>query len=187
MDIILPVLIGIGLSMDCFAVSLALGTTTKNTLLYTAVIFTLCFGIFQTGMTLLGWAAGTWLVIFIAGFDHWLAFLLLVFIGIKMIIEGIETGNGEKPIDVLRLIPLIILSIATSIDALGVGMSFAFLHTDILVPAVIIGIVAGIFSFAGVISGTRLRLLLGKKIEIVGGLILIAIGLNILFTHIFAT
>jgi putative Mn2+ efflux pump MntP len=88
MDVILPVLIGIGLSMDCFAVSLALGTTTKNKLLDTAVIIALCFGKFQTGNILLGWAAGTWLIVFIAGFDHWLAFLFLAFIGIKMIIEG---------------------------------------------------------------------------------------------------
>ena len=93
MDFILPVLIGIGLSMDCFAVSLVLGTTVKSKLLDTAVIIALFFGIFQTGMTLLGWSAGIWLIVFIAGFDHWLAFLLLAFIGIKMIIDRVETGG----------------------------------------------------------------------------------------------
>jgi putative Mn2+ efflux pump MntP len=184
MDIILPVLIGIGLSMDCFAVSLALGTTTGNKILDTAVIIAFCFGIFQVGMTVLGWAAGTWLVVFIAGFDHWLAFLLLALIGVKMIIEGVEPETKEEPIHALSLVPVIVISIATSIDALGVGISFAFLHTDILIAAIIIGIVAFIFSFVGVISGSRLKSLLGKRIEIAGGLILIAIGLNILFTHI---
>ena len=184
MDIILPVLIGIGLSMDCFAVSLALGTTTENKILDTAVMIAFCFGIFQVGMTLLGWAAGTWLIVFIAGFDHWLAFLLLALIGVKMIIEGVEPETKEEPIHALSLVPVIVISIATSIDALGVGISFAFLHTDILIAAIIIGIVAFIFSFVGVISGSRLKSLLGKRIEIAGGLILIAIGLNILFTHI---
>ena len=188
MDIILLVLIGIGLSMDCFAVSLALGTTTENKILDTAVMIAFCFGLFQVGMTLLGWAAGTWLIVFIAGFDHWLAFLLLALIGIKMIIEGIEPENENEnaPLHALSLVPVIMISIATSIDALGVGISFGFLHSDILIPAIIIGIVAFIFSFVGVISGTRLKSLVGKKIVIAGGLILIAIGLNILFTHIFA-
>jgi len=186
MDIILPVLIGIGLSMDCFAVSLALGTSTENKILDTAVIIAFCFGIFQVGMILLGWTAGTWLIVFIAGFDHWLAFLLLAVIGVKMIIEGFKPENEEEPIHTLGLVPVIVISIATSIDALGVGISFGFLHSDILIPALIIGIVAFTFSFVGVISGNRLKSLLGKKIEIAGGLILIAIGLDILFTHIFA-
>jgi len=186
MDVILPVLIGIGLSMDCFAVSLALGTTTKNKLLDTAIIIALFFGLFQTGMILAGWAAGTGFLMYIAGFDHWVAFFLLALIGIKMIIEGFEAGDEKEPVFVLRIIPVIVLSIATSIDSLGVGISFAFLHADILIPAIIIGIVAFIFSFAGVISGTRLKALLGKRIEIAGGIILVAIGLNILFTHIVA-
>lgn len=93
MDIILPVIIGIGLSMDCFAVSLAIGTTTKNRPRDMAVIIALCFGMFQTGMILAGGAAGTGLIVFIARYDHWLAFLLLAFIGIKMIIEGFEAGG----------------------------------------------------------------------------------------------
>ena len=98
MDVILPVLIGIGLSMDCFAVSLALGTTTKNKLLDTAIIIALFFGLFQTGMILAGWAAGTGLLMYITGFDHWLAFFLLALIGIKMIIEGFEAGDEKEPV-----------------------------------------------------------------------------------------
>ncbi|MDD1686019.1 manganese efflux pump MntP family protein [Methanoregula sp.] len=183
MDLITPILIGIGLSMDCFAVSLAVGTTTKSKLLYTALIIALCFGIFQAGMTLLGWALGTGFTGFIAGFDHWLAFLLLAIIGAKMIHEGFETSD-EETISTLQFVPVMVLSLATSIDALAVGISFAFLQVSILVPALIIGIVACIISFGGVMSGMQLKSLLGNRIEIVGGLILIAIGLNILFTHL---
>jgi putative Mn2+ efflux pump MntP len=140
--------------------------------------------VFQTGMTLLGWVAGMWLTNLIAGFDHWVAFLLLAVIGGKMVIEGFE-GDGEpEGVDVMELVPVVILSVATSIDALAVGMSFAFLQIGILVPSIIIGIVAFLLSFAGVMSGTRLASFLGKKTEILGGLILIAIGLKILLEHL---
>ncbi|MDD1693882.1 MAG: manganese efflux pump MntP family protein [Methanoregula sp.] len=184
MDLITPVLIGIALSMDCFAVSLAIGTTTKTKLLNAALIIALCFGVFQAGMTLAGWAAGTGFTVLIAGFDHWLAFLLLAVIGAKMIHEGLENEEEKETISVLRFVPVMVLSIATSIDALAVGVSFAFLQVSILVPALIIGIVAFIISFIGVMSGMQLKSLLGKRIEIAGGVILIGIGLNILFTHL---
>lgn len=186
MDLITPVLIGIALSMDCFAVSLAIGTSTKTKLLNAALIIALCFGIFQTGMTLLGWAAGTGFTGLIAGFDHWLAFLLLAIIGARMIHEGLENEDEEEPISGIQFVPVMVLSLATSIDALAVGVSFAVLRMSILVPALIIGIVAFIISFAGVMSGMKLKSIIGKRIEIAGGLILILIGLNILFTHLTA-
>ncbi|MDD1689872.1 MAG: manganese efflux pump MntP family protein [Methanoregula sp.] len=187
MDLITPVLIGIALSMDCFAVSLAIGTSTKTKLFNAALVIALCFGVFQAGMTLIGWAAGTGFTSLITGFDHWLAFLLLAIIGAKMIHEGLEDGDEEEEtIKVLQFVPVMVLSLATSIDALAVGVSFAFLQMDILVPALIIGIVAFIISFIGVMSGIRLKSILGKRIEILGGLILIVIGLNILFTHLTA-
>lgn len=186
MDLITPVLIGIALSMDCLAVSLAIGTSTKKNLLKTALIIALCFGGFQGGMTLLGWAAGTGLTVLIAGFDHWVAFLLLAIIGAKMIHEGLETTEDEENIRVLRFAPVMVLSLATSIDALAVGVSFAFLHMSVLVPALIIGLVAFLFSFAGVMTGMQLKSVLGKRIEIAGGLILIVIGLNILLSHMAA-
>jgi putative Mn2+ efflux pump MntP len=185
MDLLVPVLVGIGLSMDCFAVSLAIGTTTKTKLLNAALVIALCFGVFQTGMTLLGWVAGTWLTnLLIAGFDHWVAFLLLAVIGGKMVIEGFEGDGKPEGVDAMGLVPVVVLSVATSIDALAVGMSFAFLQIGILVPSIIIGIVAFLLSFAGVMSGTRLASFLGKKTEILGGLILIAIGLKILLEHL---
>lgn len=184
MDLVTSLLIGIALAMDCFAVSLAIGTTTKTKLLNTALIIAFCFGAFQAGMTLIGWAAGTGLTGLIAGFDHWVAFLLLAIIGAKMIHEGLENEDEEEPISGLRFVPVMILSLATSIDALAVGVSFAFLHESVLVPALIIGLVAFIFSCAGVLSGMRLKTVLGKRIEIIGGLILILIGLNILVSHL---
>jgi len=101
-----------------------------------------------------------------------------------MIHEGLENEGEEEPISVLRFVPVMILSLATSIDALAVGVSFAFLHENVLVPALIIGLVAFIFSCAGVLSGMRLKTGLGKRIEIIGGLILILIGLNILVSHL---
>jgi putative Mn2+ efflux pump MntP len=186
MDLFVPVLIGIGLSMDCFAVSLAIGTTTKVKLLNAAVITALCFGVFQTGMTLLGWGAGTHLADLIAGYDHWVAFLLLAFIGLKMVVEGFGDEDDQESVNVTQLVPLIVLSVATSIDALAVGVSFAFMQVDILMPALIIGIVAFVVSFAGIMSGTHLASILGKKGEIIGGLILIMIGLKVLLEHLLA-
>jgi putative Mn2+ efflux pump MntP len=187
MDLITTIGIGIALAMDCFAVSLAIGTSTKTKLLNAALIIALCFGAFQGGMTLLGWAAGTGFAAYITGFDHWLAFLLLAVIGVKMIYEGLEKSDGaEETITGLRFVPVMVLSLATSIDALAVGLSYAFLRMSILVPALIIGIVSFILSFFGVMSGMKLKVLLGNRIEIIGGLILILIGLNILFTHLAA-
>ena len=186
MDLITPVLIGIALSMDCFAVSLAIGTSATSRFLKTALVIALCFGIFQTGMTLIGWAAGTGFSDLVAGFAPWLAFFLLALIGAKMIYEGCENEDADEPLDALRFVPVLILSVATSIDALAVGVSFALLHESVLVPALIIGLIAFILSFAGVLSGMQLKEFLGRRIEIAGGLILIAIGLNMLITHLVA-
>jgi putative Mn2+ efflux pump MntP len=184
MDLIVPVFVGIGLSMDCFAVSLAIGTTTPAKLLRAAAIIALSFGAFQAGMTLLGWAAGTHLAGLITDYDHWIAFLLLAAIGAKMIAGGVAGGDGEEPVDAMQFLPVIILSVATSIDALAAGVSFAFLQVAILAPALIIGIVASAFSFAGVLSGRQLAAALGRKVEVLGGLILIAIGLKVLLEHL---
>ncbi|MFA4877530.1 MAG: manganese efflux pump MntP family protein [Methanoregula sp.] len=179
MDLLTPLIIGIGLSMDCFAVSLALGTTTKTRLLYTSVLIALFFGAFQAGMTLSGWAAGAVFLGVVSVFAPWIAFILLVFIGCKMCWEGFR-GGEESHLDGLQLVPVILLSLATSIDALAVGVSFGILGTPILIPSLIIGIVCFLISFSGVMLGERLEDLLGNRIEIVGGLILILIGIKIL-------
>ena len=186
MDLLTPALIGIGLSMDCFAVSLAIGTTTKTRLIYAATIIALCFGAFQAGMTVIGWAAGVSLIGLISAYDHWIAFILLAIVGGKMIWEGVSGSDDEAPLEVIRIVPVIVLSFATSIDALAVGISFGVLQTAVLIPAFIIGIVCFGISFAGVMLGERLETFLGKKMEIFGGIILILIGLRILAEHMFS-
>ena len=185
MDYLTPVLLGIGLSMDCFAVSLAIGTTTRTRLVYAAVIIAVCFGVFQSGMTIIGWLAGSTLVGLIAPYDHWIAFILLTIVGIKMIWEGIGREDTEAHLDSIRLFPVLVLSVATSIDALAVGVSFGMISTAVFIPAVIIGVVAFLFSFAGVMLGEKMEVVLGNKMEIAGGIILILIGIRIVVQHLF--
>jgi putative Mn2+ efflux pump MntP len=185
MDFLTPAVIGIGLSMDCFAVSLAIGTTTKTRLIHAAAITAIFFGAFQAGMTAIGWLAGSSIIGFISDYDHWIAFILLALVGGKMIWEGISGEEEGAHIEVIQLIPVIVLSLATSIDALAVGVSFGVLQTAVLIPAIIIGAVCFVISFAGVMLGERLEDILGHKMEIIGGLILILIGINILAGHLF--
>jgi len=180
MDILTPALIGIGLSMDCFAVSLCIGTTTKVRLVYAAGIIAFCFGVFQAGMTIIGWFAGSSVIGLIEGYGPWIAFLLLAIIGAKMIRDGLKDECDRRHVEVIKLVPVIVLSIATSIDALAIGVSFGVLGTDVVIPALIIGLIASILSFTGVLAGERLEKILGNKMEIAGGIILILIGLKIL-------
>ena len=180
MDLLTPTLIGIGLSMDCFAISLCIGTTTKVRLLYASVIMALCFGLFQTGMTILGWVAGSSIIGLIQGYGPWIAFFLLSIIGVKMIRDGFKDDSDENCVEVISCIPVILLSIATSIDALAVGVTFGVLGSAVLIPALIIGLVAFLLSFIGVLAGERLEKILGNRIEIAGGIILILIGIRIL-------
>ncbi len=185
MDLLTPALIGVGLSMDCFAVSLAIGTTTKTRLVYAAVIIACFFGAFQGGMTFVGWLAGSSVIGLISAYDHWIAFILLAIVGGKMIWEGVRGGEEEAHIEAIQLVPVIVLSLATSIDALAVGVSFGVLQTAVLIPAIIIGLVCFLISFAGVMLGERLEDILGNRMEIIGGIILILIGINILAGHLF--
>jgi putative Mn2+ efflux pump MntP len=185
MDLLTPAVIGIGLSMDCFAVSLAIGTTTKTRLIYAAVIIAIFFGAFQAGMTVIGWFAGSSVIGLISAWDHWIAFILLVIVGGKMMWEGVRGSEDKAPIEAIQLVPVFVLSLATSIDALAVGVSFGVLQTAVLIPALIIGVVCFAISFAGVMLGERLEDILGNKMEILGGLILILIGINILAGHLF--
>jgi putative Mn2+ efflux pump MntP len=178
MDFLTFVIIGIGLSMDCFAIALMIGATTKVRLLSTAVVIAFCFGLFQGGMTFLGWCAGINLVTLIASYGRVIAFLLLFFIGVKMIIDGLN--QKEDSIELLRPASVMSLSIATSIDALPAGMSFGILQSPIVIPALIIGIVAFTCSFIGVFAGKRFERLFGNKSDIVGGIILVLMGIRII-------
>lgn len=183
MDLVSVALIAIGLALDCFAVSIAVGTSENLPRFPTAGVIALFFGSFQIGMNIAGWAAGSWLVGLIEGFDHWVAFLLLMIIGIKMILEGIRGEEGREGLDYFQFSTIFILSLATSMDSLGVGLSFALLSTTILVPALIIGGTAFLFSFMGVLLGKRLGEIFGQRIEVAGGIILIGIGIRILLEH----
>lgn len=179
MDLLTSFLVGIGLAMDCFAVSLAIGTSTRSDLLKTAVVIAAGFGLFQGGMTIAGWLAGSSLYSAIAAYGPWIAFLLLAGIGVKMIYDGIRE-DGEAPLSGLHLVPVLVLSVATSIDALAVGVSLGVLGDPVLMPAAVIGIVSFAFAVTGVICGQRLEKILGHRTEILGGAILILIGIQIL-------
>jgi len=186
MDLLTSFLIGIGLSMDCFAVSLATGAISGIDRRRTALVFGIVFGAFQAGMAIAGWALGSLFVSSIAAVDHWIAFAILTIIGGKMVIEGLASDKEKSVSDIGHPLAVIVLALATSIDALAVGLSFAFLEVEVLVPAIIIGLVAFAFSVAGVALGIRLERILGTRIEILGGVILIVIGVRILFGHLTA-
>jgi len=176
------IFIAIGLSMDALAVSVASGFTITRLRIRHAVRIALFFGGFQSIMPILGWLAGSSLQKFIAGFDHWVAFGLLCFIGGKMIYESTKMAEREK-IDPLKLHVLLVLAVATSIDALAVGLSLSFLNVAIIMPSVIIGVVTFAVSFTGVYIGRKFGHFFESKLEVAGGLILIAIGIKILIEH----
>jgi len=135
-------------------------------------IIALCFGAFQTGMMVIGWAAGLSLLSIISAFDHWTAFFLLAIIGGKMMWEGVRGDEEVEPrFEAIRIIPVLVLSFATSIDALAVGISIGLLRNTVLVPALIIGTICLGISFAGVLLGEQLEDILGNKTEIVGGVL----------------
>jgi putative Mn2+ efflux pump MntP len=174
--------IAFGLAMDAFSVSIAYGMTTRNNSKSNALKMASSFGAFQMGMPVLGWLAGVEILNLIAGFDHWLAFGLLLIIGCKMIYEATKPKHkreGKK----LNLCMLLLLSVATSIDALAVGLSFAFLKVSIATPIIVIGAVTFTLSLIGAAIGDKLCAA-SSRIEILGGLILIVIGIKILLEHI---
>jgi len=185
MDGISIFFIALGLAMDAFAVSVTGGAVMQDRL-RSAFMAGLFFGAFQAFMPVIGFLGGLEFSEFAAGFDHWIAFGLLVFIGGKMIHESVTTGPGEQRVaNLLNLRVLTFLAIATSIDALAVGVSFAFLDVTIIMPVVVIGIVTFALSFLGVFIGNRFVGFFEKRIEIIGGLILIGIGLKILLEDLF--
>lgn len=180
-------IIALGLSADCFAVSIAGSVSIGNTLKSTGLRIALSFGVFQAGMTVLGWFAGSTVIDYIAPFDHWLAFGLLGFIGGKMIWDSFHGNESEerKSAGITRLPVLLTLSVATSIDALAVGLSFAFLKVNLLMAAITIGLTAFVITLFGLVIGKRVGKLFGERAELIGGIVLIAIGIRILIEHLF--
>ena len=183
MDIITILLIAVGLAMDTFAVSIAKGIAIKTQRRRSALLMASFFGGFQMLMPAIGYFAGLSFKEIIMGIDHWIAFGLLSFIGSKMIYDS-RKKERENENETLKFHSVVTLSVATSIDALMIGLSFAFIQTSILEPILAIGIVTFSLSVAGFFFGCGLGQVFGNKIKIVGGLILIAIGLRILLEHL---
>lgn len=181
------VLIGVGLSMDAFAVALCKGLSMRRVNYAHAAVIALFFGVFQAVMPLIGWVLGTQFARYITSVDHWIAFALLAYIGGKMIWDALheapETAPcaGEGRLDLKKLL---MLAVATSIDALAVGITFAFLQVSILPAVATIGLITFALSFAGVVVGNRFGTRFQKKAEIAGGVVLVLIGLKILLEHL---
>jgi putative Mn2+ efflux pump MntP len=177
-------LIAFGLAMDAFAVCLGAGTTQH--IKGPRPIFRLAFhfGLFQALMPILGWLVGSTIIQWIAPVDHWIAFGLLAFVGVRMIRSGLRGEDESDAVDPSRGATLIILSVATSIDAFAVGLSLAVLGVGIVYPAIVIGLVAGGMSLLGIFLGGRLGKAFGKRMEVIGGLILIAIGVRVVISHL---
>ena len=181
-------LIAVGLSMDAFAVSVCKGLAMPKCTFKKAAIVGLWFGGFQALMPFVGWLLGSQFQKYITSIDHWIAFILLGFIGGKMMIEAVREWNEEEVVDVMDA-PIdhknmLVLAVATSIDALAVGITFAFLGTPIVEAITIIGITTMVISIAGVVVGNFFGSRYKSKAEFIGGLILVLLGLKILLEHL---
>lgn len=182
MDVI-TILIALSLAMDSFSVSIARGLTNPQTKLFVeALKVGIFFGFFQAIMPVFGWLAGVTIIDFISDFDHWIAFGLLTFIGVRMMYESTKI-ESTKIVSSSNISVLLMMSIATSIDALAVGLSYSFLEVSIVTPAIVIGVITFSLSFLGVYIGQRFGSFF-EKIGLVGGLILIIIGIKILTEHL---
>lgn len=173
------------LALDAFSVSIAGGMKSQKAKVAHAVKISAFFGAFQAGMPVIGWVVGETLKSFIAGVDHWVAFILLGVIGLKMIREALGNTQEEKR-DILNTKTLLLLSVATSIDALIIGITLSLLKIPFFVSIITIGVVTFILSFLGFIFGKQLGVLFGKKAEALGGVALVLIGLKILIEHLTA-
>ena len=179
-------ILAVGLSMDAFAVAVTKGLAMKKMSFKNAIIIGLYFGLFQAGMPLIGYFLGTQFEDKITSFDHWIAFILLAFLGIKMIKEALSKDEDEENEEgaSLDFKTMSILAIATSIDALAVGITFGFLQVDIVPAVSFIGIVTFALSVVGVKIGNVFGTKYKSKAELAGGIILIGIGLKILLSHL---
>ncbi len=186
MNLFIVLGIAFALAMDAFAVAVGVSLSLKGMTRRQAFRLALHFGFFQFMMPILGWLAGQGIFRYFHAFDHWVAFGLLLFIGGRMLLESFRASEkaGKKSADPTRGLSLFVLSLATSIDALAVGLSLAALHVTILYPAVVIGIICFLITAIGTKVGPLLGQVIGKRAELVGGLVLIGIGIKILIDHL---
>ena len=175
--------IAFALAMDAFAVAIAVGARLERLTFRRMFRLSFHFGLFQFFMPIIGWAAGTQVSQYVSAFDHWVAAGLLWLIGGKMIYEAISEDETRDPSDPTRGMTMVMLSIATSIDALAVGLTLGMLGVSVWFPALIIGLVAGGMTLLGIKLGGRIGSFWGKRVEIIGGLVLISIGIKILAEH----
>ncbi len=179
-------LIGVGLSMDAFAVSVCKGLSMKRVNYKHALVISLFFGVFQAIMPTIGWALGSQLKVFIDPIDHWIAFGLLAFVGGKMIWDTLHDSkeddktNEEFKLDIKELF---MLAIATSIDALATGIMFAIVQVEIVSTVLLIGCTTFAISFVGVVIGNKFGSKYEKASNIIGGIVLILIGIKVLIDH----
>jgi len=188
MTLLTLILTALGLAADCFAVAVSAAVALHSPSWPRAIRTALAFGLAQFLMPLVGWAAGRSFVEVVASYDHWVAFGLLALVGVHMLREAFEHENEEDgghsdSSDITRGFRIVVLAVATSIDSLAVGLSFAFLDAPILLSASVIGVVAFAITIAGFALGTKLGQLAGRRARLVGGLILIAIGVKIVLEH----
>jgi len=177
--------IAVGLGMDALSVAIGVGAAARKISAAPVLRMSLSFGLFQFFMPLIGWAAGRTVADLIAGYDHWVAFLLLAGVGGKMIWESFHERDGSvRSNDPTRGMTLLLLSVATSIDALAVGLSLALLNIPILGASILIGVVCFLMTASGMVFGRKLGGILGRRAELIGGLVLIGIGIKILTEHI---
>jgi manganese efflux pump family protein len=181
--------LAVALSLDAFAVAVCTACGLARVRLGHYVRLALAFGFFQAAMPVIGWYCGLTIRSFVEAWDHWVAFALLVWVGGNMLHEGLQKAQCDAPKEEGRDAscgwPLLVLAVATSIDALAVGFSFSLLHMSIWLPALIIGVTCAIITAAGVLCGRLIAnaAALGKRAEVLGGLTLLAIGLKILLEH----
>jgi putative Mn2+ efflux pump MntP len=178
--------VAIALAMDAFAVSIAVGVNLKKVNHRQKFRLAWHFGLFQAMMPVIGWLAGSTIKDYVKAYDHWVAFALLALVGVHMIKEALGDDDPEKEKnDPTKGLTMVMLSIATSIDALAIGFSLSLLNLGVIFPAVVIGVVALLFTLIGLLIGEKAGS--SKKLalaaEIMGGVVLLAIGINILFEH----
>lgn len=183
MDFLTIFLIALGLSFDTFAVSLSFGVVQNKILFWQASRVAIVLAFFQAGLTVAGYFLGALVSDFIMAADHWVALLLLCFLGIRMIVEGLTRKENSKTRDYTQIKELLTVAVGTSIDAFAVGISFGLLKMQIWISGIIIGAVTFLASMTAIRIGKSAGARLGQKVEVVGGLILVAIGIKIFLEH----
>jgi putative Mn2+ efflux pump MntP len=187
MDLLTIIAVALGLCFDTFAVSLSYGVVQSRILFRQAVRIALVLAVFQAGLLVIGFFLGSFVSESIKAADHWIALALLLFLGIRMIIEGIKRKEEDEIRDYTKPLTLLTVAVGTSIDAFAVGISFALLNMLIWTSGIIIGIVTFLASMTAIRIGKSAGKHLGQRVEIVGGLILIAIGIKIFLEHMLGT